>query len=281
MEYAEIDITVAQESRDAVMNRLSEMGSLGVIETDSGLLAYFEQSRAAAEICREMEGFRAVLEASGLDSGFKMTCSMLPDRDWNEEWKKGFTPIDVGENLSIVPSWLEHETTRTPIIIDPGMVFGTGHHETTRTCLSLIEKISKSSRKESLLDIGTGTGILAVGAARLGFRKVVAVDIDPLCVDAAIRNSKANGLENIDVKAGDVSAVDGTFDVIVANLLSEILTEIAPSLASRLRPDGTAILSGLLTGQEDNVIEAMTSAGLGLQEKIADGKWVSLVMKNG
>jgi ribosomal protein L11 methyltransferase len=185
----------------------------------------------------------------------------------------------VGENLTITPSWLERETVRIPVIIDPGMVFGTGHHETTRTCLSVIERTAKSSNKKSFLDIGTGTGILAIGAARLGFGKVVAVDVDPLAVDAARRNAEENGLKNIEVREGTIAAAHGAFDVIAANLLSEILTGIARDLADRLNPGGKAILSGLLSGQEEGVIQAMTAAGLTLQEKIQDGKWVSLVMK--
>jgi ribosomal protein L11 methyltransferase len=242
------------------------------------VIAYFEADRTSpAEICGDLERFRPLLGTAGLDASFAATCSLLPDRDWNEDWKKTFAPIDVGENLTIIPSWLAHETGRIPIIIDPGMVFGTGHHETTRTCLALIERIAKKGTGHRFLDIGTGTGILAVGAARLGFKEVVAVDIDPLAVDAARRNVAANGFENVEVREGGISAVNGTFDAIVANLLSEILIEIASEVATRLNPGGTAVLSGLLSGQEDGVIEAMTSAGLTLQEKIEDGKWISLV----
>jgi ribosomal protein L11 methyltransferase len=203
---------------------------------------------------------------------------VLPDCDWNETWKKSFAPIDVGRTLRIIPSWLNAETDRIPIIIDPGMVFGTGHHETTRTCLSLIEKIAETGNRKRFLDIGTGTGILAIGASRLGFEQVVAVDVDPLAVDAATRNAAANGLNNIEIRKGAISSVSGTFDVIVANLLSEILIAIAPELAERLNPGGTAILSGLLVGQEDEVIEAICTADLTFREKITDGKWVSLIL---
>jgi ribosomal protein L11 methyltransferase len=219
-----------------------------------------------------------VLEASDLDASFSLSPNVLPEKDWNEIWKKNFTPIDVGDNLTIIPSWLQSETNRIPIIIDPGMVFGTGHHETTRTCLSMIEKIARVTSKRRFLDIGTGTGILAIGASRLGFEQVTAVDIDPLAVDAARRNAVANGLTNIEVLEGTIQAVSARFDVITANLLVEILTGIAPELSDRLEPGGRAILSGLLIGQEEDVIRAMASSGLTFQEKIIDGKWVSLVM---
>ena len=278
MKYIEIRLTVSDESKEALISRLAEMGSLGFEERDGEVIAYFEAERESpAELCGKIEQFRPLLAAAGLDSSFAAACSFLPDKDWNEDWKKTFGPMNVGQYLTIIPSWLVHETSRVPIIIDPGMVFGTGHHETTRTCLALIEKAAEEGTKHRLLDIGTGTGILAIGAARLGFQEVVAVDIDPLAVDAARRNAAANDLGNILVREGTIAAAEGCFDVIVANLLSEILTGIADELAVRLNAGGRAILSGLLTGQEDGVIEAMTSAGLVCRDKISDGKWISLV----
>ena len=278
MTYVEIIVTTPEESRDAIISRMSEMGSTGFVEQDGGLIGYFNPERSPAEICDELNRFRAVLESSGLDASFSLSYTILPEKDWNETWKKNFIPIDVGDTLTIIPSWLQSATSRIPIIIDPGMVFGTGHHETTRTCLSLIEKIARVCSKRSFLDIGTGTGILAIGASRLEFEQVTAIDIDPLAVDAAQRNAALNGLTNIEVLEGTIQAVSGKFDLIAANLLVEILIEIAEKLSDRLEPGGRAILSGLLIGQENSVIEAMTSAGLTLQEKIIDGTWVSLVM---
>ena len=278
MTYIEIIVTTPEESQDALINKMSEMGAIGFVEQDGGLIGYFEPKQSPAEICDELSRFRSVLEASDLDASFSLSQSVLPEKDWNEIWKKNFTPIDVGDNLTIIPSWLQSETNRIPIIIDPGMVFGTGHHETTRTCLSMIEKIARVTSKRRFLDIGTGTGILAIGASRLGFEQVTAVDIDPLAVDAARRNAVANGLTNIEVLEGTIQAVSARFDVIAANLLVEILTGIAPELSDRLEPGGRAILSGLLIGQEEDVIRAMASSGLTFQEKIIDGKWVSLVM---
>ena len=125
---------------------------------------------------------------AGLDPFFSFEYSLLPEKDWNENWKKNFIPIDIGNNLTIIPSWLKKDTSRIPVIIDPGMVFGTGYHETSQTCLVLIEEIAQEIRKDSCLDIGTGSGILAIGAAKLGFRHVTAVDIDPMAIDAAVRN---------------------------------------------------------------------------------------------
>lgn len=278
MTYIEIVVTAPEESRDALVSRMSEMGAIGFMEQDDGLIGYFEPKQSPAEICGELDRFRSVLEASGLDASFSLSANVLPDKDWNETWKKNFMPIDVGDDLTIIPSWLHSETDRIPIIIDPGMVFGTGHHETTRTCLSMIEIIARAGRKRKFLDIGTGTGILAIGASRLGFGQVTAVDIDPLAVDAARRNAEANSLTNVEVLEGTILAAGHGFDLIAANLLVEILVGIAPALSDRLDPGGKAILSGLLVGQENSVIEAMTASGLTFQEKIIDNKWVSLVV---
>ncbi len=277
MEYLEITVTAPEESKEAVIYRLGALGAMGFAEEGSKIIAYFAQTSSPAEICHELREFRSVLTSSGLDPSLSCSFRVLPDRDWNETWKKNFRPIDVGNSLTIIPSWLPVETERMPVIIDPGMVFGTGHHETTQTCLVLIEGLAKRHARKSFLDIGTGTGILAIGAARLGFEQVTAVDIDPLAVDAAARNIAANGLTNIDVRQGSITSVNGTFDVIVANLLSEILIAIAPELSQRLNPNGTAILSGLLVGQEEGVIRAMSSVGLTCGERVIDGKWISLI----
>lgn len=280
VEYIEISIFAPAESKEAIMFRMDEMGSLGFEEQEDKIIAYFDPSRSPAKICNELLKFRPVLSSSGLDPSFTCSFQVIPETDWNETWKKDFVPIDVGNNLTIVPSWLAAGSARMPIIIDPGMVFGTGHHETTRTCLCLIERLARSSApKRRFLDVGTGTGILAIGAARLGFGQIEAVDVDPLAVDAATRNVAANGLTNITVRQGTISAADGSFDAIAANLLSEILIDIAPELAARLNAEGTAVLSGLLAGQEDEVITTLTSAGLAFEEKIIDGKWVSLVFR--
>ncbi|MFZ2198276.1 MAG: 50S ribosomal protein L11 methyltransferase [Thermodesulfovibrionales bacterium] len=277
MAYYELAITASDESRDAIMNRMTEMGSTGFLEKEGKILAYFEEKTDIAGVCDELSEFRDVLRSSGLDPVFSFEYTLLPDKDWNENWKKNFAPIDIGEDLTIIPSWLKKDTSRIPVIIDPGMVFGTGYHETSQTCLIIIEQISKGGHKESCLDIGTGSGILAIGAAKLGFRNVTAVDIDPMAIDAAKRNVEENSLANVVIKEGDIKAVEGHFDLIVANLLSGILVDIAPEILTRLNPGGKAILSGMLAGQEDDVRKAYEKAGLTLNETVVSGKWVTLV----
>jgi len=277
MGYYEIAISAPAESREAIMNKLVEMGSTGFQEKEEKILAYFEEKAGIAGIIEKLTGFSDVLKSAGLDPFFSFEYSLLPEKDWNENWKKNFFPIDVGKSLTIIPSWLERDTSRIPLIIDPGMVFGTGYHETSRTCLVLMEEIAGGTRKDSCLDIGTGSGILAIGAARLGFRQVIAVDIDPMAIDAAVRNVEENGLRNIIVKEGEIFTVSGSFDLIVANLLSGILVDISPEIASRLNHGGKAILSGILSGQENDVIKAYEKAGLSLSKTVVSGQWVTLV----
>jgi ribosomal protein L11 methyltransferase len=278
MGYYEFIVDVSDTSRDALINRLSEMGCLGVTEYGKQIKAYFKDSLDIIMLRDGLKSFRNVLEKAGLDHDFSFDYLYLSERDWNESWKKKFVPIDVGETLSILPPWENAVRGRIPLIIDPGMAFGTGHHETTKTCLTLIERISKTPRRGRFLDVGTGTGILAIAASRLGFCHVVGIDVDPLAVDAAQRNVQTNGLEHVEIRECTLSDVEGTFDGIAANLMSEILIHIAPEIASRLDREGIVILSGMLVGQEGVVREAMNASGLVCSEEIIDGRWVSLVL---
>jgi ribosomal protein L11 methyltransferase len=279
VKYYEFTITVPDESREAVTNRLSEIGSVGTFEREEKIIAYFEDSGQIDRICEELAGFKDALSSAGLDPSLSFDFVLLPEQDWTETWKETFTPIDVANNFTVIPSWVEHETARIPIIIDPGMVFGTGHHASTQICLTLIEKYAAKVSRGTFLDIGTGSGILAIGAARLGFRKVVAVDTDPLAVDNAQRNAELNGLEKMTVLKGDVTAAEGQFDLITANLISNVLITIAREIVSRMSPGSIAILSGMLPGQEDAVLETYQRARLDMIEKVAAGNWITLALK--
>ncbi len=276
--YFELIISVPDESSEALTHKLMEVGSMGFFEKNDHLIAYFEDSVDITGLRSELERFREVLMSSGLNPEFSYEYTLLPEQDWNEEWKKSFTPIDAGENLTIIPSWLKPENDRLTLIIDPGRAFGTGHHETTKRCLELIERLS-GSQGGSVLDIGTGTGVLAIGASMMGFGPVTGIDIDPLAVELAGRNVEYNYLENVVVKEGDVTTVSGSFDLIVANLISEVLIDIANHIVSRLNPGGIAILSGMINGQEEKVIQSMELAGGSLMEQYNDDKWVTLYFK--
>ncbi|HAS55217.1 MAG: hypothetical protein A2X56_10340 [Nitrospirae bacterium GWC2_57_13] len=278
MEYYELTITVPDVVRDSLIQKLSEAGTLGLNERENDLVAYFPASFDLPTLLLELDLAKALLDKTGAGQGLTYRYSRLPDTDWNEAWKKAFTALDVGARFTILPPWEEPHSSRTNIIIDPGMAFGTGHHETTRSCLLLMEKLAAGQPKDRFLDVGTGTGILAIAAAHLGFREINAVDTDPLAVDASRRNAELNALGNITFRNGTIDDVEGTFPLITANLFSGILIHIAHDIALHVAPGGSVILSGMIEGQEQDVITAFNKAGLGVMDSLHDGKWVTLAV---
>lgn len=278
MGYYEFNIKVSEESKDALIYGMSGMGLLGIVEDDESIIAYFLDTTGIETILTGIESLSANLEDSGLVPELSYGYVFISERDWNESWKKKFKPIDVGDNLSIIPPWEDRRSGRINLVVDPGMAFGTGHHETTQRCLMLIELYSKECGREMFLDVGAGTGILSIAASMSGFKRISGVDIDPLAIDASMRNIKLNGIDNIEIREGDISVTDGVYDCITANLMSEILIKIAPELSARLKKPGIAILSGMLTGQDDEVAAVMAKVGLNLIKRFEDGRWVSLVL---
>jgi len=278
MSYYEYSINVSPPFRDALIKNLYDAGSLGIIEEDDRIRAYFPAGSDMRKIEQDLAVSQALMEASSQHGAFAFQRTLIPDRDWNETWKQGFHAIDVGDRFTILPPWEQKKTGRINLVIDPAMAFGTGHHETTRSCLLLIEKYADRTGKEHFLDIGTGTGILAIAAAKLGFHHVTGIDTDILAVEAARENIVINSTPDICIQMGSLTISNGEFDVIVANIISGVLVMLAPAIASHLRLKGFCILSGILHGQDDEVVEAMRKAGLGLVERWPDGKWISLVV---
>ena len=277
MSYYEFIIKIADSFRDTLIQRLTDAGCLGVIEQDETITAYFPETVDIGTITNDLSLLKALFDRSDTVQNLSFSHTLIPEQDWNESWKKGFTPLDVGERFTILPPWEKRRDGRINLVIDPGMAFGTGHHETTRSCLVLMEKYA-STAKERFLDLGAGTGLLAIAASRLGYRHIVAVDTDPLAVEATRMNVELNQVTNVDIREGSVVEAPGTFDCIAANIISGVLIQLAPALASHLKRGGIAVLSGILRGQENEVIEAITQAGLKLLEQYRDGKWVSLAI---
>jgi ribosomal protein L11 methyltransferase len=277
MSYYELTIHIPSPFKEALIRRLTAAGCLGVIEQDEMVTAYFPENVDIKTIVHDLSLVKALLDASSGSKGLTFTHSLIPEQDWNETWKKGFDPIDVAEHFTVLPPWEAPRKDRINLVIDPAMAFGTGHHETTRSCLELLDRYTPKVNKDRFLDLGTGTGILAIAAAKLGFRQVTGVDTDRLAVDAAKKNIKLNRSGGIDIREGSITDLVDTYDFIAANIISGVLVALAPQLASHLKPGGIAVLSGILIGQDDEVIEAMAEAGLKLVERYIDGKWVSLV----
>ena len=203
---------------------------------------------------------------------------MIAEEDWASSWKEHFKPLPVGERLLILPSWETPAVgeTRQVITLDPGMAFGTGGHETTRLCLESLEQImaSASDAEAPVLDLGTGSGILAIAAAKLGARRIEAVDIDPQAVLVAQENCRLNRVANaVSCSATPLEQLPGGYRLILANILAEELVRMAPELTKRLLPDGWLVLSGILAEREQFVIDGFVSQPLDLQQSLAAGEW--------
>jgi ribosomal protein L11 methyltransferase len=206
----------------------------------------------------------------------------VADQDWLAEWKKGYEPIAIGRRLLVCPSWKldqARNTDRVVIEIDPGMAFGTGTHETTRGCLEMLEKYWKGG---SLLDVGTGTGILAIAAIKLqpGSR-VAGFDVDPEAVEVALGNAAINGVaDGIEIEVNKLGSYHGEeFDVVLANLTADVIIPLAPEFPQVLKPQGVLIVSGVLTEQTDDVRTALQSHNLGVIEMKPDGEWMTMALR--
>jgi ribosomal protein L11 methyltransferase len=272
--YFEFTIHIVEAYKEALIRKLSELGTLGVIEQRTAVIAYFPDTSDIDILTRELSVIQALFDSSGRER-VSFNHVHVPDKDWNATWQKSFKSIYIGERFTVLPPWEQPDDNRINLIIDPAMAFGTGHHETTRSCLLLLERLSPRTTRERFLDIGTGTGILAIAASKLGFKHVLGVDIDPLAVNAAIKNCVANKTEQVEIRSGSAGNVPGTYDFIAANLVSLVLIKLAPDIAAHLAPSGIAVLSGMLTGQDEEVTAAMQVAGLKLLEKQVDGKWIT------
>ena len=218
------------------------------------------------------------LQAFGLRPVGELRVRSVEDTDWLERWKEGYAPQRIGR-VVVVPSWLEAELgpDEVAIRLDPGMAFGTGLHPTTRACLALLQRTGPMPSR--VLDVGSGSGILALAALRLGAGGVDCLDTDAEAVRATLANAAANGL------ADRVTATQGTlpeapaaepYPLVLANLVAAVLVELAPRLAAHLAPGGTLLASGIIEGRAGEVVAALEAAGLVVQERLDDGEWVSL-----
>jgi ribosomal protein L11 methyltransferase len=279
-----IEITVARPAEDLVSGILFELGSTGIVtlnetEAETKLGAYFDDAREPPAISEAIQ--KQINWARLADSVLSYCWSEVPDQDWMQKWKEGFEPLEVGRKLLIAPSWRMPGDAGGRIVIqmDPGMAFGTGTHETTRLCLESIERYWRGG---NLLDVGCGTGILAIAGALLqpGSR-ITAIDIDPQAVEVARDNVSANRVqESVEVTEGGISVVSGkVFKVVVANLTAEVLVDLAQKLAASIAPGGVLIASGILSPAAATVEAALKVAGLVVTEQTGAGEWAALVVR--
>jgi ribosomal protein L11 methyltransferase len=200
------------------------------------------------------------------------------EESWRDAWKKHFGIQRIGRSLIVRPSWVEYRlrANETVIQIDPGMAFGTGQHPTTAMCLRALEERVRPG--VSVLDLGCGSGILSIAAARLGAARVLALDTDPLAIKATTENAAANGVsEVIAAREGTLDADAGSFDMIAANISGLTLERLVPDLAAALAPGGTLIASGFLEDAVSGLSAAFEQAGLAVDETLAEGVWRAII----
>lgn len=202
----------------------------------------------------------------------------LENKNWAEAWREHFHVLRIGHRFVIRPSWRSHEPQETDLVItlDPGMAFGTGLHPSTRLCVLALEDAMQPGM--TVLDLGTGSGILAIAAAHLGAAHVLAVDNDPVAAQAADENVLANGFRGIvDVRLGSLADVQGAFDIVVVNILAPVILDMLSSgLSSRVRPGGQVIAAGILDAQADDVLRALEARGLRPVDRLLEKDWVML-----
>ena len=205
------------------------------------------------------------------------------EEDWANSWKQYYKPIKIGEKIVICPAWERYTPAEGEIVIrmDPGMAFGTGTHETTRLVIRLLEKYTKEG--QLMLDVGTGTGILAICASRLGADFCRAYDIDPTAVRVARENIKDSGLTNVTCDQSDllkqVSLEDGQYDLVCANIVADIIIRMTPDVGQYMKDDAVLLASGIITERADEVIEVLESNGFKVIENLTENGWCALALK--
>ncbi|MDP9379774.1 MAG: 50S ribosomal protein L11 methyltransferase [Chloroflexota bacterium] len=200
------------------------------------------------------------------------------EQDWTETWQSYYKVMRVGRRTVIKPSWLEYEPRPEDVVLDlnPGMAFGTGLHPTTRLCLRAIEERLRPGVRA--LDLGAGSGILAVLMAKLGAAEVVALDTDPVAVDATHDSAERNGVAGaIRVGQGSLDAAEGAYGFIAANIIANVIIELADGLAEALAPGGALVVSGIIEDRYEEVALSLAAAGLHLADLLREGDWVAIV----
>ncbi len=297
--WVEISCTVPAELADIVAEYLTDLSGNGVCvenlnvdafshseipdSVTTTVKSYFPATEDSAGRLAEISTFLEGLSQHNPEHAIPAPrLSSVSTEDWSNSWKANFKPLRVGRRLLIVPSWEEVQPRPDDLVLhlDPGMAFGTGGHETTQLCLELLEQIMDNMPTlltPSVLDLGTGSGILAMAAVQLGAGRVCAVDIDPDAVEVARENLAINGLlEQVECSTTPLESLSGSFDVILANILAEELVRLAPALAERLAPGGSLVLSGILEEKERLVRSGFAPQPLEYLATLQAGEWVAI-----
>jgi ribosomal protein L11 methyltransferase len=280
--WIEIAVESHPEAVEAVSEILDRVGYNGIavdvpLEASRPhvVKAYLVYDHAARFKVRRVKEAIGRLRAFGLGPVSEVAVRRIADEDWLEAWKAQFTPIRIGP-FFVRPSWSEALGEGIALVLDPGMAFGTGLHPTTRQCLEVIGTLELAGR--SVLDVGTGSGILAIAAAKRGATPVVACDTDGLATRAARANAQRNGVA-VDVHEGSADRVTGRYDVVVANLVADVIVAIAADLRARLAEVGPLVCAGIVVEKESGVVDALAAHGLRVHERDQRDDWVCLTLR--
>ena len=236
---------------------------------------------AAERAVAEAEAALGHLQAFGLRPIGTLTTRIVHEADWAEAWKAHFPVLRIGRRLVIRPTWRRHRRAADDVVLalDPGMAFGTGLHPTTRLCLGALEELADRGRLDGarVLDVGCGSGILAIAAVRLGAVSAFGVDTDPIAIEATTANARRNGIaRRVRAATGSLPSGERPFPVVLANLIASVLVALADQLVAELEPGGVVLASGIFVDREAAVREALETAGLRVTQRWAEGEWVAL-----
>ena len=306
MQWIEVSVPTRSDEIDDVCAQLAELGAGGmVVEDEADFQEFLEhnhqywdyvddaleaQFRGVSRIkfyLSDDDDGRAQLASIRAGIGRELTTATVRDSDWENNWRQYYQPIAVGEKLVVVPEWLDAPADgRIALRLDPGLIFGTGSHPTTRMCLAALEHCAGADR--TVLDLGCGSGILSIAALLLGAEDAFACDIDDKCVGVAYENAALNGIgrEHYTVRAGDVLSdkrlqkeFGGDYDVIVANIVADVIIALAPQVRPLLKKGGLFLCSGIIDDRAVEVADALRLAGWAIMEARESEGWFSYLCK--
>lgn len=317
MEWLELKIDTSPSGLDAVTALLEQQGITGVIIDDeadfkdflehnrqywdyvdedllrekagvSRVTFYLERNEDALNIVAQVRIAMSALKKEHPEYGpMLLTIDNVADADWENNWKKFYKPMEIGERLLVVPQWEETKARgRMKLVLNPGLTFGTGSHATTRLCLTALEE--RIHGGERVLDLGCGSGILSIAALRLGAQSAFACDIDEKCIDVAYENAALNGIgrDRLTVRQGDATregalrdAIGTGYDVVVANIVADVIISLAPQVRHFLKKDGWFLTSGIIDERAGEVAAALRAAGWDIVKESASEGWFCYVCR--
>ncbi len=274
--YLDIHIAVPpdEQTREIVPAVLSEFPFEGFLEDDRGIHCFIKKDAWHEQI--ELI-IKDLSDQYNLPYVQHLGTTEIDHKNWNEEWEKSIQPIHVSDRFVITPSWhAVHDVNKTVIIIDPKMTFGTGYHETTRLMLRLMETFVQPDT--TVLDVGTGTGILAVGAVKLGARHCLGIDIDEWSLDNGMENAQRNNVqEKIEIRIGSLDVVtEKNFDIVLANIIRNTILELIDQMLAVLSPQGKILFSGLLVTDRETIENALTERKCKVISVMQENEWIAM-----